>query len=108
MDAFNPLTNWCDVEARHDDAHGGKSPHWFRVGTIHQERRRETRNGGPKNRLRLTSRSSSNTGAFDDGNVAIDGEIREGLDAATRLGPANFQPIDFGSRADAQDFSGVV
>lgn len=49
-----------------------------------------------------------NTRALDDGYVAIDGEIREGLDAATRLWPANFQPIDFGSCADAQDFSGVV
>lgn len=53
-------------------------------------------------------RALPNTRAFDDGNVAIDGEIREGLDAATRLWPANFQPIDFGSCADAQDFSGVV
>lgn len=69
--------------ARHHHAHGGKSPHEYH-------------------------RALPNTGAFDDGNVAIDGEIREGLDAATRLWPANFQPIDFGSRADAQDLSGVV
>lgn len=50
----------------------------------------------------------SNARAFDDGNVAINRKVSEGLDAAARLRPANFQPVDLCSRANTQDFAGIM
>src|SRR5205809_5962614 len=64
----------------------------------------DARGQGHFDRWRLLS----NARAFDDGNVAINRKVSEGLDAAARLRPANFQPVDLCSRAHTQDFAGIM
>src|SRR5579863_2179021 len=46
--------------------------------------------------------------AFDDGDVAIDGQRGETLNQAAGLGPVDFDPVKLGSRANTQDQARIV
>jgi hypothetical protein len=49
-----------------------------------------------------------NARAFDDSNVAVERDVREGFDSAARLRPADLQLVDFSAIADTEDFARVV
>src|SRR5580692_2500097 len=46
--------------------------------------------------------------AFDDGDVAIDGKIGETLDESARLGPFDFESVEFFVFAEAENDARVV
>src|SRR6185312_15197592 len=70
--------------------------------------RSQERAAGRSNSHRIRLYGLRGLFAFDDGDIAIDGQVREPLLRAARLGPLDFKPVDFFRASDTKHFTHIV